>query len=198
MPYTAEHKQRTRQHIVDSARELFNADGFAEVSIDRIMARAGLTRGGFYNHFDTKEDLFLEVIEDFGRCNPADRWDRVDLDFGAEPEVVARQMVDAYLSLQHLDDLAGHCPLMALPNDVAQTSPRLREAYSRSVTNLALLFEAGVQPSDHLSRGQLSKALVALCVGGMVIARTTDDQDLANEFRESARALARGFVDASG
>ena len=72
MPYTAQHKQQTRERIVESARDLFNRSGFAEVSIDQIMGHAGLTRGGFYNHFETKEDLFLEVIEAFGNCNPAD------------------------------------------------------------------------------------------------------------------------------
>ena len=84
MPYTTEHKQRTRERIVESARELFNREGFVDVSIDQIMGHAGLTRGGFYNHFETKEDLFLEVIEDFGRCHPAARWEGVELDFTGE------------------------------------------------------------------------------------------------------------------
>ncbi|MDE2087841.1 MAG: TetR/AcrR family transcriptional regulator, partial [Xanthomonadaceae bacterium] len=56
MPYSADHKQRTRALIVECARTLFNRKGFIEVSIDEIMASAGLTRGGFYNHFKTKEE----------------------------------------------------------------------------------------------------------------------------------------------
>ncbi len=194
MPYTTEHKQRTRERIVESARELFNREGFVDVSIDQIMGNAGLTRGGFYNHFETKEDLFLEVIEDFGRCHPAARWEGVELDFTGEAATVARQMVDAYLSQQHLEDLGHQCPLMALPSDVAQTSPRLRAAYSRSVEQMAGLFEAGVVSRNGHTARERALALVALCVGGMVVARTTNDATLATEVREAARSLAAEVV----
>ena len=195
MPYTSEHKERTRHRIVESARELFNRSGFAEVSIDGIMAHAGLTRGGFYNHFDTKEDLFLEVVEDFGRCNPTDRWEGVELDFDAAPATVARQMIAAYLSQEHLEDLGGHCPLMALPSNVAQTSPRLRAAYSRSVETMAAVFEAGAGSPNGRSSRDLSVALAALCVGAMVIARTTEDEKLADEVREAAHSLATELIE---
>ena len=62
MPYTREHKEKTRAKIVDAARRLFNRHGFAGVSIDDIMGEAGLTRGGFYNHFGTKEELYAAVV----------------------------------------------------------------------------------------------------------------------------------------
>ena len=65
MPYAAEHKQETRKRIVQSARRLFNRRGFAEVSIDEIMEHAGLTRGGFYKHFDAKEGLYQEARAGF-------------------------------------------------------------------------------------------------------------------------------------
>ena len=71
MPYTKEHKQRTREKIVDSARRLFNRHGFTGVSIDEIMADAGLTRGGFYNHFSTKEELYAEVVQQVLSCAKA-------------------------------------------------------------------------------------------------------------------------------
>ena len=65
MPFPPQHKQQTRQRIVESARGLFNRRGFTEVSIDEIMAGAGLTRGGFYNHFKSKEELYTETIHDY-------------------------------------------------------------------------------------------------------------------------------------
>ena len=65
MPYTPEHKAETRKKVVSSARRLFNKRGFTEVSIDEIMGDVGLTRGGFYNHFDTKDELCAEVILDW-------------------------------------------------------------------------------------------------------------------------------------
>lgn len=69
MPYSPAHKARTRERIVESARHLFNRCGFAGVSIDEIMAEAGLTRGGFYNHFGAKEELYAEVVNE-----EAKRW----------------------------------------------------------------------------------------------------------------------------
>ena len=58
MPYSPEHKQQTRERIIECARMLFNRHGFDRVTIDMVMERAALTRGGFYNHFKSKEDLF--------------------------------------------------------------------------------------------------------------------------------------------
>ena len=98
MPYTAKHKQNTRARIVECARQLFNRRGFVEVSIDEIMAEAGLIRGGFYNHFNNKEDLFVEAIDLYTQCNPADRWDDVALDLSASGREFARQMINAYLA----------------------------------------------------------------------------------------------------
>ena len=65
MPYSSKHKHQTRARIVSAARGLFNRRGFAEVSIDDIMAAAGLTRGGFYNHFGAKDDLLAEILLGF-------------------------------------------------------------------------------------------------------------------------------------
>lgn len=70
MPYTSEHKTRTRTRIVECARLMFNRKGFDQVSIDEIMKGAGLTRGGFYNHFSSKEDLYAEAVRSFSACNP--------------------------------------------------------------------------------------------------------------------------------
>ena len=58
MPYSSEHKEQTRSRIVDAARRLFNRHGFEQVSIDRVMSEAGLTRGGFYHHFASKDELY--------------------------------------------------------------------------------------------------------------------------------------------
>jgi len=70
MPYTAEHKARTRAKIVEGARVMFNRHGFEQVSIDDIMQHVGLTRGGFYNHFKSKDELYAEAVQSFTSCNP--------------------------------------------------------------------------------------------------------------------------------
>ncbi len=190
MPYPAAHKEQTRARIVESARALFNRKGFVEVSIDEIMAHAGLTRGGFYSHFETKEDLFVEAIAVYGRRNPTDRWEDVELDLSCTGSKLASEMINAYLSRAHLNDISGHCPLIALPSDVARASPRVKEAYRGLLEGMAGMFATALPDHDAETAGARGLALAALCVGGMVLARTFEDAAFSNQIREAVRALA--------
>jgi TetR/AcrR family transcriptional regulator, transcriptional repressor for nem operon len=182
MPYAPEHKEQTRARIVECARRMFNRYGFEAVSIDQIMASAGLTRGGFYHHFANKEELYSEAIAGYARCNPS-------MDFAAPARQLALQMVNAYLSRQHLQDLDRHCPMIALPSDVARAGPVVRRTYETLLGGMLGLFERGVTPADGDAR-QAALAIATLCIGGMVLARTIEDDDLAAEIREAARLLA--------
>jgi TetR/AcrR family transcriptional repressor of nem operon len=97
MPYSAEHKEGTRQRIVTSAARLFNRKGFAEVTISEIMTAAGLTHGGFYRHFRSKDELYSEVISQF-LCRPAEPWQQKPAERCVPGQPFARYVVDAYLS----------------------------------------------------------------------------------------------------
>src|SRR5262249_26385529 len=139
MPYPAEHRERTRSRIVDSARVLFNRHGFDRVSIDDVMKRAGLTRGGFYRHFDSKSDLYAEALAFALADTPWSRWDGVDVDFSAED--AAQQLVHAYLSRQHFDDVDASCPMVALPSDVSRADPRVKRAFESVFMQMVGLLE---------------------------------------------------------
>jgi TetR/AcrR family transcriptional regulator, transcriptional repressor for nem operon len=183
MPYAPQHKEETRARIVECARRMFNRYGFEAVSIDQIMASAGLTRGGFYHHFANKEELYSEAIAGYLRCNP------VEVHFAACAREIVLQMVNAYLSRQHLEDVDRHCPMIALPSDVARAGPVVRRTYEMLLGGMVGVFERGVDPADGDAR-QTALAIAALCVGGMVLARTIEDSALATEIREAARDLA--------
>jgi TetR/AcrR family transcriptional regulator, transcriptional repressor for nem operon len=92
MPYTAQHKHETHNRILRSARRLFNRRGFAEVTIDEIMAEAGLTRGGFYKHFKSKDDLYSEAVLQFTCKDPPEAWQRKHVDPCAKGAKLARIM----------------------------------------------------------------------------------------------------------
>lgn len=185
MPYTPEHKAKTRQRIVQSARRLFNRKGFAEVSIDDVMAGAGLTRGGFYNHFETKEELYAEAITAILSCNPTEEWGEGRVDFSTDPQNLALTIVRAYLSRQHIEKIDHLCPMIALPSDVARGGDALKRAYQKVLESMVSIFEAHLCTRGN---GERSTALTmaALCVGGMVLARAVDDQDLADGIRSAA------------
>lgn len=190
MPYTSEHKEQTRARIVNSARKLFNRHGFEQVSIDRIMAEAGLTRGGFYNHFSSKDELYAAAVASFSSCNPF-RPDFKDRPQPA-PRELARMLVDAYLCDEVFENVEYHCPLYALPGDVARAGLSPQKAYTQLIRNLVHVYTAALDGEPDAK--QRAQAIVALCVGGMVLARTTDDPVLRKSLRAAAHAQVLGLL----
>lgn len=189
MPYSSEHKQKTRARIVESARILFNRHGFQSVTIDMVMEDAGLTRGGFYNHFKSKEALHGAAVSSFLNGRGA-KW---RADAGVDPTNpgpdMARRMIQGYLSPEHLGDLDGQCPMIALPSDIARSNPEVQSSYQELLEAMVGLFENGLGGNSNRCR-QKALSLAALCVGGMVLARTLPDSDLAEEVRRAAHDVA--------
>jgi AcrR family transcriptional regulator len=186
MPYTAEHKQQTRTRIIESARRLFNRNGFEAVTIGEIMNDAGLTHGGFYKHFAAKEDLYQAAVLQFICGDAPERWQAKHIDPGAKGEALARMIVDAYLSRDHFDDLDGSCPLIAFPSDVARGNGTVKDAFRQVMEMMVGAFEANLPPGRKPAR-ERALALVSQVVGGMVLARSVGDEDLADEIRETTR-----------
>src|ERR1700719_4023876 len=128
MPYPATHRVETKRAIIDSARRLFNRSGFDNVSLHEIMAGAGLTHGGFYSYFKSKSDLYAEVLGCFF-TDPQSKscWEGVHVDLSSTD--VGAQVVRAYLSRQHFDDVENSCPMVALTTDVARSGEGARRAF---------------------------------------------------------------------
>jgi AcrR family transcriptional regulator len=184
MPFTAEHKARTRSRIVESARLIFNRKGFDQASIDEVMKAAGLTRGGFYNHFASKEQLYAEAVASFATCNPFAVEARERGGFPSAQHA-ARRLVELYLSDAVLDDEDQHCPLFAVPSDVARAGLEPRAAYTGIVQRMLGILRAAFPDSDP-KRDDKAQVILNLCVGGMLIARTTADKHLRRTLRASA------------
>ncbi|HLY55147.1 MAG TPA: TetR/AcrR family transcriptional regulator [Stellaceae bacterium] len=184
MPYSPEHKQKTRERIVESARRLFNRKGFAEVTIDEIMAEAGLTRGGFYKHFATKEELYADAVRQFLCLSRPEPWQAAHVDLCAAGPTLARMIVDAYLSREHVDDIDGSCPLVALPSDAARGNGTVKAAFREVLEMMVAVFQGNLAGPASRDR---ALALTALCIGAMVIARAVDEGGLADAFRGAAR-----------
>jgi TetR/AcrR family transcriptional regulator, transcriptional repressor for nem operon len=189
LPYAEHHKAQTRARIVESARILFNRHGYDNVTIDMVMSDAALTRGGFYNHFRSKEDLFVAAVSSFLMGRGA-KW-RADAGIDPADPVAedAANMLRSYLSPEHLGDVDGQCPMIALPSDVGRASPAVREAYCSLLTAMTGLYER-VLPTGNSDRRATALALSALSVGGMVLARTVSNEALGLEVRHAALSKA--------
>src|SRR5262249_48913028 len=187
MPYSPEHRQRTRKRIVRSAMVLFNRHGFESVSIDDVMRHAGLTRGGFYRHFETKSALYAEAVSLSLAETPWSRWDGVDVDFSAHD--AAAQVVRAYLSRAHLEDVDGSCSMVALPSDVARAPSRVKTAFESRFRARVARFEESVRARGNAAR-DTALAVAGICVGGMVVSRAVDDSELGDALRRAVMRVA--------
>lgn len=191
MPYTARHKLQTRQRILESARRLFNARGFAEVSIAEIMDNAGLTHGGFYRHFRDKDELYAEAVRWF-LCDEAPKPWRRPRRNARKPR--ARRIVDAYFSRDHFEDRESCCPLIGLPGDVARSDGPVKAAWQDVLEKLLELLQADLGGPQARER---ALSLVALCVGGLVAARGVADPGLAHDLRRAAYRQAQTVLKAA-
>jgi AcrR family transcriptional regulator len=191
VPYSSKHKLETRQRVLESARRLFNSKGFAEVSIAEIMDHAGLTHGGFYRHFRNKEELYAEAVRWF-LCEEAPKpWRRPRRKTARKSQ--AERIVDAYFSLDHFNDSESCCPLIGLPSDVARSGEPVRAAYQDVLEKLLSLLEADLAGPAARER---ALSLVALCVGGLVAARSVADPALAQDLRRAAYRRAQTVLKA--
>jgi TetR/AcrR family transcriptional repressor of nem operon len=173
-------KAESHQRIVTAASRRIRRDGISNVAVAELMKEAGLTHGGFYRHFDSREELVAEAVD----AALAQGSERVQA--GAKrggPEAL-EAIIDGYLSPLHRDKPETGCAVAALPTDIARTDPRARAAYSRQVRRYIELLEG-------LTRGHDEAHLIlATLVGALVLARAVDDRRLSDDIIVStARAL---------
>lgn len=195
MPYAPEHKIKTRQRIINSARSLFNRKGFGQVSIEEIMAEAGLTRGGFYYHFRSKDALFTEAIETFQpplqNKNSPFCIDQQKLN----QREVAQALLDVYLSTLHLENIEAQCPMVALPSDIFRSGKGSREAYTQLMQRMSHVFENAFGEDQLKGNKETALALSSLCVGGMVLARTIQDEETSQAILAAAKKLGNRIIE---
>jgi len=183
MGYSKEHRAATRERILDSAAALFRSAGYDAASIDDIMAGAGLTRGGFYLHFASKEELFSAYVGrelDFGR-----QIERAMEEMSERPLEAAAEALDFYLSPGNRKRVARGCTIVSNAADVARSSPRARRAFTKAFARMRDTFRRiAVRAPDP---DEAALASIATCVGGVVLARAIADEAMVEELLVACR-----------
>jgi len=188
MPYPAAHRPAVKKAIIESARKLFNRHGFESVSIHQIMAGAGLTHGGFYSYFNSKSDLYAEVLNCFFTDpNWKSCWEGVKVDLSSGD--VGPQVVRAYLSRQHFENVEDSCPMVALPTDVARSGKSARSAFETVFRSMVSVLERSLVQNGRPHRAT-AQGIASLCIGGMIVARALVDRTLADELRDACMSVA--------
>ena len=184
MRYDKEHKDQTRQRIVETAAFRFREHGIEGEGVKSLMAAAGLTNGAFYNHFESKEDLTREAVTAAlkERVTRLQQW--IDNGEGLGG------LIRSYFSVRHRDNPGLGCPSSAVAAEVARHSQAVREAYTVGVNEFVEL--AATQWPDLSPAGARARAiaLYGLMAGAMQVARATSDAAVSEEVLAAGRAAA--------
>jgi TetR/AcrR family transcriptional regulator, transcriptional repressor for nem operon len=180
MRYSKDHKQATRQRIVEAAGRRFKQDGIAGAGVATVMSDAGLTNGAFYGHFSSKEDLVANVLADQLRAQRES--------FEAQPADRAglEAFIRSYLSPEHRDESAEGCPSAALVDEVVRRPAATKRVFNDELTRTMDDIAARLDPTRTEAARIDALALFGFMLGTLQLARALTDRELSD------RLLAQG------
>ncbi|HUD43871.1 MAG TPA: TetR/AcrR family transcriptional regulator [Dokdonella sp.] len=177
MRVSREQAALNRERIIEQAAVLFREHGIDGIGVADLMKSAGLTHGGFYGHFASKDDLAVCACEHALAQSQA-RWSRLLAEAGddALPALIA-----SYVSPRHRDRPGGGCALAALGGEAHRHAPALRQAFERGLRALADLLARALPGRSAQARRRRALATLAGMVGAIVLARAVEDRALSDE-----------------
>ena len=179
-------KEITHERIVATAARAIRRGGFQGVGVADIMKEAGLTHGGFYAHFSSRNALLAEALERAGRDSAA-RVDQAGAERQARGASALRALVEGYLSERHLGSIEAGCPVAALASEMPRQSPEVREASAQRVRGLVAAVRRAL-PKD--APADSGPAIASQLVGALQLARALGDNAEGQALlRASRRAL---------
>ena len=183
MRYAKEHKQKTRQAILDAAGRVFRRLGFRGGGVDAVMAEAGLTAGGFYAHFKNKDALFSEFIRDDMEQMSTRRYADRSKYSGREWVL---ESLHRYLDHKHYENVEQGCLLPTLISEISRAGEDSKLAFEDGLTVWMQELASELEDKDE-SR---VLALLAMCVGGLSLSRSVNDPEFADRIREACMNAA--------
>jgi TetR/AcrR family transcriptional regulator, transcriptional repressor for nem operon len=185
MRYAAGHKERTRAKILGAAGRVFRRLGYHAAGVDKIMEEAGLTAGGFYAHFASKEALLAEMLAPV--ADEAGALRELTLE-GESGRAWVAAFLDRYLSPSHVGSVEAGCPLPTLVSEIARSGGPVKASFEATVRDIAGRLQG--HAGEGLTEDR-ALAIVALCVGGLGLARSVQDEALGERILAACRALAK-------
>lgn len=184
MRVSRERLAENRRRILEAAGRLFRAKGFEAVTVAEVMQAAGLTHGGFYGHFRSKDDLIAQTLAHTLLAGENRRRSPAEIDLA--------RYAASYLSPRHRDDLAGGCPTAGLGAETIRQSPEARAAMTAGLRRQIELLSESAPDADPAERRRAAIGSWAAMVGAVILARLSDDPRLSDEVLEETRAWLGG------
>lgn len=175
-------KQETHERIVGVAARAIRRQGYAGVGVADVMKDAGLTHGGFYAHFGSRDALLVEALERAGRESGEALAHAVERR-KAKGASAFRALVDAYLSSEHLASTETGCPVAALACDMPRQPDAVRDASAVPVRRLVATVRSALPPASRAAAGVVAGALV----GTLQLARAMGDDAEGRALLSAAR-----------
>ena len=181
-------KAASHERIIKAAAASIRRDGIDALGVSDLMSEAGLTHGGFYRHFRSRDELVEEAV-DAALAHGARRAEAAS-NIGGTPAITA--IIDGYLSPLHRDKPETGCAVAALPAEIARSSARARQSYARQVRRYLDLLVALGPSTDHDAERDEAQLILSALVGAISMARAVDDPELSDEIlQRTAHALHR-------
>jgi TetR/AcrR family transcriptional repressor of nem operon len=189
MRYSREHKQETHARIVKKASVRLREKGAHGIGVADLMKEAGLTHGGFYAHFDSREAL---VIEAFGYAmdRSIERWRK--LGEQTPPDKRLAMIVDSYLTTVHRDDPGHGCAIPALGAEIARESPKTRKAFAAKLEQMIELVADQISDLPRKAARKQAAATLATMMGTLVLARIAGNGEFSDEILAAGREAVLG------
>jgi TetR/AcrR family transcriptional repressor of nem operon len=179
---TTKSKQVTHERIVETAARAIRRSGYNGTSVADIMKEAGLTHGGFYAHFPSREAMLAEAADRAGAESVA-MSTRVAAT--AKPEQALQALVHAYLSKEHVKNLEMGCPIAALGSEMPRQAPEVRRAATRRIKEMIDVVARQLPDWGKPAAHQRALVTVATSVGALLLARAVDDPKLSDALLEA-------------
>jgi TetR/AcrR family transcriptional repressor of nem operon len=188
MRYDAEHKQQTRQRVLKEAAKAMRAEGPHQIGVAGVMAKAGLTHGGFYAHFRSKDDL---VVAALGQMldEGAARWARTQE--GRTPAEGLSAYIDFYLSKAHRDTRVAGCPLPFMAADAPRLTAEARQAFAAGVAGLRGRFAAQLELLGRADPHGDASSMLSELVGALSLARAEPDPNASDAILDRSKAALK-------
>jgi len=190
MGHSRSAKAKTHKRIVDIASKRFREKGLAGIGIADLMKEAGLTVGGFYKHFNSRDDLVAEAVG-----SALGRWKRqVDAAASGGPPVTYEALVDDYLSEAHRNDPGAGCPVSALAGEIGRSDKRTRALVTRQIRDDIELLATLIRDTNEKDKSAArSQAMLTYCalVGAIGVARAVSDEQLSGEILKTVSQLLK-------
>ena len=189
MRYVKGHGLQTRSRIVEEASYGLRQAGVDGMSVADLMKRVGLTHGGFYAHFESREALVIEAFAS-AMDRTVSHWLKLVNELPAEERFDA--FIGAYLRPGHRDDRARGCVLPALSTDIARSSQKVRRAFARKLDEMIDVI-AGLFPGESPKQArQIATSALATMMGSIALARAVGDDKLSDEILGAGRQALSG------